>query len=443
MAGVLPLSPTTPLPPFPDPPKLNQLRDRHSTGDDDALLLSHLAITQHSFPGKAAYISAMKAASLHSSDSHGRAVHACILKVGLVADRFIASSVVRFYSSVSDLDSARKVFDGVPLKDAALHTTLLTGYAQNGEIEKARGLFDAMSDRDVIAWNAMLSGYAQCRLPESALELFVEMQQLNCSPNEVTLILALSSCSQLGSLDLGEWIHGYINRHNVEIRRSITLNNSLVHMYAKCGRLDAALVLFLEQNPKNLESWNTMLCGLAVNGCAMATLSLFAQMIKFRLRPDRITFVGILMACSHVGMIDTAIMGFNCMKTVYGVEPKAEHVGCLVDALSRGGYLDKARSVLESMLFETNASAWRALLGGCFAHGDYELGVVVARHLIELEPLEESGYVALQKLYAITGRTEDALKVRKLMCDLDIKQSSGASMIEVEGTACEFLAGTL
>ncbi|XP_042415322.1 pentatricopeptide repeat-containing protein At5g56310-like [Zingiber officinale] len=164
---------------------------------------------------------------------------------------------------------------------------------------------------------------------------------------------------------------------------------------------------------------------------------------QFRLRPDRITFIGILMACSHVGMIDTAIIGFNCMKTVYGVEPNAEHVGCLVDALSRGGYLDKARSVLESMLFETNASAWRALLGGCFAHGDYELGVVVARHLIELEPPEESGYVALQKLYAITGRTEDALKVRKLMCDLDIKQSSGASMIEVEGAACEFLAGTL
>ncbi|KAG6514194.1 hypothetical protein ZIOFF_024537 [Zingiber officinale] len=175
----------------------------------------------------------------------------------------------------------------------------------------------------------------------------------------------------------------------------------------------------------------------------MATLSLFAQMIKFRLRPDRITFIGILMACSHVGMIDTAIIGFNCMKTVYGVEPKAEHVGCLVDALSRGGYLEKARSVLESMLFETNASAWRALLGGCFAHGDYELGVVVARHLIEHEPPEESGYVALQKLYAITGRIEDALKVRKLMCDLDIKQSSGASMIEVEGAACEFLAGTL
>ncbi|KAG6518125.1 hypothetical protein ZIOFF_021527 [Zingiber officinale] len=152
----------------------------------------------------------------------------------------------------------------------------------------------------------------------------------------------------------------------------------------------------------------------------MATLSLFAQMIKFRLRPDRITFIGILMACSHVGMIDTAIIDFNCMKTVYG-----------------------ARSVLESMLFETNASAWHALLGGCFAHGDYELGVVVAMHLIELEPPEESGYVALQKLYAITGRTEDALKVRKLMCDLDIKQSSGASMIEVEGAACEFLAGTL
>ncbi|WOL18178.1 hypothetical protein Cni_G26971 [Canna indica] len=438
MAATLSFSPPNPPPPFPDHPKL--IRPRHSRCRDDTLLRCLLAITRTPLPGKAALIAAMKASSLLPSARLGRAVHARILKAALGTDRFVASSVVGFYSSLSDSDSARQVFDEIPVKDAALHTALLVGYARNGEITKARILFDEMVEKDVVAWNAMVSCYSHCGLPEKALDLFREMQISSCRPNEVTLIAALSACSQLGCIDLGEWIHGYLTRHP-EVKRTTTLNNSLVHLYAKCGRIDAALELFLDYKSKNLESWNTMLTGLAVNGCGTGALSLFGQMIKLGVRPDRISFVAILMACSHVGMIDNARRCFSCMKSVYGIEPKVEHYGCLVDVLSRGGRLEEAKLLLESMPFEPNASAWGALLGGCFAHGDYELGIVAAKRLLELEPWEESRYVALQNLYAVVGRTEDALMVRKMMRRLGIEQSSGTSMIEVEGAVHEFLAG--
>ncbi|THU44260.1 hypothetical protein C4D60_Mb02t05530 [Musa balbisiana] len=403
----------------------SELSISHST--HDALPRCLLAITRFRVPSKSALISAMKASSLLASSHDGRAVHARVVKAGLGTDRFVASSVIRFYSSCSDLDSARKAFDGVLVKDVALQTALLIGYAQNGEITQARALFDGVMEKDVVAWNAMLSAYTHCGLPQDALQLFREMQMSNCRPNEVTLIGALSACSQIGCLALGEWIHGYLRRHP-EVRRTTTLNNSLVHLYAKCGKINAALDTFLEHGSRDLESWNTMLTGFAINGCGTSALSLFSQMMKLGVRPDRISFVEVLMACSHVGMVDDARRCLDCMTRFYGIEPSAEHYGCLVDVLSRGGHLDEARSLLESMPCEADASAWGALLGGCFAHGKYELGIEAAVHLIQLQPLDEGRYVALQNLYAMVGRTEDALRVRKVMCDMGIRRSSGTKV---------------
>ncbi|XP_008806166.1 pentatricopeptide repeat-containing protein At5g56310-like [Phoenix dactylifera] len=382
----------------------------------------------------------MRACSLLPSIPEGRAIHSRILKAGLGADRFIASSVISFYSSCGQLGPARQVFDGVFVKDAALQTTMLKGYVEHGDIAKARALFDEMNTRDVIAWNAMISGYAQSGLPEDALELFHEMQISNFQPNEVTLIGALSACSQMGCLALGEWIHGYIDRH-LDVIRSPTLGNALVHMYAKCGRLDAAFELFLGQKLRNLESWNAMLTGFAIHGHGTCALSLFSQMIKLGAWPDRISFLAVLMACSHAGMIDHARRCLNCMTRIYGIEPEAKHYGCMVDILSRGGHLEEARSLLSSMPFEPDACAWGALLHGCLTYGNYDLGLEASGHLIELEPWEEGRYVALLNLYSMTGRVKDAIRVRKVIDEVGIKQSSGRSMIEVDGVAHEFLAG--
>ncbi|KAJ0967032.1 hypothetical protein J5N97_023949 [Dioscorea zingiberensis] len=391
------------------------------------------------FPSKSSFIYAIKACSATLAISQAKPIHALIFKAGLCSDRFIASSLIGLYSSCGYLSHARQLFDEITDRDVTLHTAMLTGFIENGEIEHAKELFDKMPARDVVAWNAMICGCSQCGLPEDALEFFRVMQASMVHPNRVTLIGALSACSQLGCLALGEWIHAYINRH-LDLDESPVLYNALVNMYVKCGRLDTALQVFIEREPKNLESWNTMLNGFAIHGCGTSALSLFSQVIKLGLLPDRISFIGVLMACSHAGLIDDARSCFYFMRKVYGVEPNAEHYGCLVDALSRGGYIDEAWMVIKSIPFRQNAGVYGALLSGCLRYGNYELGLEVARHLLEIEPWEESRYMALFSLYAKLGRDEEAMKVRKLMVDMGIKKSSGSSAIEIDGVVHEFLA---
>ncbi|XP_043714482.1 pentatricopeptide repeat-containing protein At2g29760, chloroplastic-like [Telopea speciosissima] len=317
---------------------------------------------------------------------------------------------------------------------------MIVAYLQNGAADMARHLFDKMPDRDVASWNAMLSGYAQNGMPRDAIQLFRAMQISKYRPNEITLISTLSACSQLGCLSLGAWIHAYIIRSG-DISFTFTLINSLIHMYAKCGRLDIAYDVFTGIGPRNLETWNTMLTSFAIHGRGMCALSLFCQMMKMGLMPDRITFLAILMACSHCGMVDHAYKCFDCMCRVYGLKPQAEYYGCLVDVLSRSGLLLEAMMVMEEMPFEPDISVWGALLGGCLTHRNYKLGIRAANHLLEREPYEESRYIALSNLYAMAGKLEEAVKVRKVMRDAGIKQTSGSSSIEVDGFIHEFLSG--
>ncbi|KAM0942461.1 putative tetratricopeptide-like helical domain superfamily [Dioscorea sansibarensis] len=417
------------------------VRDSPPVEQSSGLLLPALqsVVDARRFPSKTSFISAIRACSAALSVSQAKPLHALIFKAGLSSDRFVATSLIDLYSSCGFLRQARQVFDGITDRDVILETSMLTGLLDHGEFEDANELFDEMPERDVVAWNAMISGCSRGGLPDYALELFRGMQASMVRPNGITLIGVLSACSQLGCLPLGLWVHAYVTCH-LDGNESPALYNALVHMYAKCGHLDAALQVFIEQEPKNLESWNTMLNGFAIHGCGTSALSLFSQMIKIGLLPDRISFIGVLMACSHAGLIDDARYCFYLMRRMYGIEPKAEHYGCLVDALCRRGYIDEAWMVINSMPFEMNAGVYGALLGGCLRYRNYGLGLEIARHLIEIEPWEESRYMVLFKLYAMLGRDEEAMNVRKVLDEKGIKKSSGSSAIEVDGVVHEFLA---
>lgn len=430
----------SPLSSLTNQPSNSSIQRSKTQNPTDQLLLYHRLLAQRRFPNTDVLISALKTFTHLSAFKEGQTIHAQIIKFGKRPNRFLAASLIRFYSALGHIGPAHQVFDEVGEKDAVLQTAMLSACAQNDDTESARRLFDEMPERDIIAWNAMLSAYAQSRLPMDALELFREMQIANFRPNEVTLVNALSACSQLGCLTLGEWIHTYIDRE-ADVRQTSTLNNSLVHMYAKCGRLDVAYRVFVEKEPRNLESWNTMLTGFAIHGHGMSALSLFSQIIKIGLMPDDISFIGILMACSHCGMIDHAYRCFECMNRVYGVKPKSNHYGCMVDVLARGGLLEEARVLIERMPFEPDAYIWGALLGGCVTNRNYKLGLLAANRLIELEPCEESRYLALTNIYTMAGKFEDAVKVRRMMFENGIKKSSGSSSIEIDGDIHVFLAG--
>ncbi|KAL5998607.1 hypothetical protein ACLOJK_009550 [Asimina triloba] len=436
MAGNFPATLSSTLSSIPNPPPKSTNQHPKPPKVISPLHLHHQTLTQGHFRS---IISALRSCARACAFEEGRAIHAQVVKTTPTPNPFVAASLVRFYSACGHIDHARQVFDEVAEKDAALETAMLAGYALNGAIVRARRLFDEMPERDLIAWNAMLSAYAQCGLPVDALELFKTMQIANVRPNEVTLVSALSACSQLGYLSIGEWIHAFINRDD-NIRMTSTLRNSLVHMYSKCGRLDAAFQMFVETQPRNVESWNTMLTSLAIHGHVTTALALFSQMVKIGVVPDRITFVGLLMACSHGGRVDHANRCFDCMMRIYGMEPKPEHYGCMVDVLSRGGFLEEACMLINDMPFEPDAYMWGALLSGCLTHNSYGLGLLAAKCLLELEPDEESRYISLLNLHAMSGNGEDAMMVRKAMNDRAWK-ASGRSMIEIDGAVHEFLAG--
>ncbi|KAH0459625.1 hypothetical protein IEQ34_012439 [Dendrobium chrysotoxum] len=396
--------------------------------------------TDGNLPGKPDFITAMKACTSISNIPLGRTIHAHITKSGLGTDKFVATSIISFYSVCGLLISARQLFDGIPYKDVVLRTSMLVGYAENGNITDARKLFDDFPDRDLVAWNAMLSCYLRCGFPEETLALFQEMQIGKVSPNEVTLIIALSACSQIGCLALGEWIHAFIHKF-FRTHISTKLINAMVHMYAKCGRIDIALEIFISQENKNLESWNTLLTGFAVHGFAESSFSLFSQMIRNGVLPDRITLLALLISCNHAGMVIDAIRCFMLFTEVYGVRSGTEHYGCLVDALCRNGHLEEASMLIEAMPFESNACVWGALLRGCMTYQNHELGLEAAKRLLELEPCEEGRYIALSNLISMIGEVEDVMRIRKMMIDLGIRQLSGMSSIEAGGEVHKFLSG--
>ncbi|CAA6663245.1 unnamed protein product [Spirodela intermedia] len=350
--------------------------------------------------------------------------------MGSCADRFVASALLQCYSAGGRVASAWKVFASVSEKDAALRTAMLVACADNGDLTSARALFNEIPGRDVVAWNAMLSAYSHSELPERALELFEEMQLSGTRPNEITLVIALSACSQLSSLALGKWIHLYVDRAS-DINLTPTLVNSLVSMYAKCGSLRAAVEVFLEKHPRNLETWNAMLSGFAAYGCGGGALSLFSQMIKTAVAPDRITFLSLLTAFARAGMIADALT----------LVPRREHYGCLVDALARGGHLQEAYALVEGSPFEPDGAAWGALLAGCCVHGDAEIGRTAAELLLQLEPGEGGRHIALSNLHGMTGNSVDMVRLKQETVGQGIHLPSGSSSIEVNGVVHEFTAG--
>ncbi|KAF3789670.1 Pentatricopeptide repeat-containing protein [Nymphaea thermarum] len=405
-----------------------------------ALLLYHQMLTYGFVPDKHVFTSVVKAcSSMDSAFVEGVAIHAQIVVSGFGCDAFVGSALIGMYSGCGCLRAARGVFDRIAEKDTATRTAMLTGYMENGDVEGAREVFDEMPSRDVVAWNAMLSGYVQCGLASDALELFHRMMLLKVEPNYVSLVAVLSACSQMGSLAQGKWVHAFIER--AKIKGSVTLTNALVHMYARCGRLDFAYNLFVNSELKNLESWNAMITGFAVHGCGTCSLSLFSQMIKLGLQPDRITFMGVLMGCSHAGMVDDGWRCLLIMRRMYKIEPRAEHYGCMIDILSRRGYIAEAHNLLVRMPFAPDISVLGALLHGCLIHGYHKMGLHIAEEIIELIPEDKGRYVTLSNLLMMLGNREAAFGVRRWMEDSEVTRSSGSSTIEIDGSIHEFIAG--
>lgn len=345
------------------------------------------------------------------------------------------------YARGGDILSAKKLFDTMPEKNLVSSTAMLTCYAKHGQIAAARELFDEFREKDVVCWNVMIDGYTQHGFPNEALALFRRMLKTKVRPNEVTAVAALSACGQIGALESGRWIHSYIE--NLGIKLNVQVGTALIDMYSKCGSLEDARLIFDKVNDKDVVAWNSMIVGYAMHGFTIDAIRLFNEMLRIGLKPTDITFIGILNACAHAGLVDEGWRFFNSMKDEHAIEPKVEHYGCMVNLLGRCGQVEEANKLIKNMKVQPDSVMWGTLLGACSLHGNIDLGEEIAEYLVSQNLANSGTYILLSNIYAAKGNWDGVAKVRTLMKDSGVQKEPGCSSIEVNNKVHEFLAGDL
>ncbi|RRT53142.1 hypothetical protein B296_00030474 [Ensete ventricosum] len=371
----------------------------------------------------------------------GRQVHARVSRSGLGSNSIIQNSLIEMYTKCDDLIGAHCLFDEMAERDVISWNMLITAHARLGQMRKARALFDTMPKRSVVSWTALISGYTSIGCYSDAIEVFHKMQLEGLEPDDVSIVSVLPACAHLGALELGKWIHAFCNKHKLLEKTFVC--NALMEMYAKCGSIDQAHQLFEDMRERDVISWSTMIGGLATHGRAPDAIKLFVEMEEKdkRVRPNCITFLGLLSACSHAGLVDEGLWYFESMKKVYGIDPDIEHYGCMVDLLGRAGCIRRAVELIDGMPFPPDASIWGSLLCACRIHGDVEMAVKATERLLELEPEDTGNYVMLSNIYAAAGRWDGVAKMRKLVRSRKMKKTPGCSSIEVNNAVREFMAG--
>lgn len=318
-------------------------------------------------------------------------------------------------------------------------TALLEMYVKCGAVDDARQEFERMDRRDVVAWSAMIAGYAQNGRPSEALELFESMKSKQIKPNDVALVSVLSACSQLGSLEAGERIGNYVESQGFVF--NVYVASALLDMYSKCGNISKARQIFNQMPQKDVVSWNSMIVGLAANGFAKEAINLFEKMKEIRVKPNDITFVGILTACTHAGLLELGIRIFRSMESDHEITPTIEHYACVVDLFCRSGKLKDAHEFIRKMEVEPNVVIWGTLLSASRIHSNLELAEFSVKKLLELEPENSGNYILLSNIYASAGRWEESLTVRNLMKTNRVQKTSAYSWIEMDNKVHKFLVG--
>ncbi|XP_008225544.1 PREDICTED: pentatricopeptide repeat-containing protein At4g21065-like [Prunus mume] len=317
--------------------------------------------------------------------------------------------------------------------------TLLHMYACCGHVESAHRVFESMSERDLVAWNSVINGFALNGRPNEALTIFRDMSLEGVQPDGFTMVSLLSACAELGTLALGRRIHVYMLK--VGLTGNSHATNALLDLYAKCGSIREAQKVFTTMDERSVVSWTALVVGLAVNGFGNEALELFKELRREGLVPTEITFVGVLYACSHCGMVDEGFNYFRMMKEEYGIVPRIEHYGCMIDLLGRAGLVKEAYEYINNMPMQPNAVIWRTLLGACTIHGHLALGETARAHIRELEPGHSGDYVLLSNLYASERRWSDVQKVRRTMLSDGVRKTPGYSIVELRNCIYEFTMG--
>ncbi|CAK9162083.1 unnamed protein product [Ilex paraguariensis] len=366
-----------------------------------------------------------------------RQVHCQVSVAGFLSNVVLSSSIVDAYAKGGEMDGARRLFDEVSIKDVLAWTTLVSGYAKWGDMKSARELFDVMPEKNPVSWTALISGYARNGMGYKALELFTNMMMWCVKPDQFTFSSCLCACASIASLKHGKQIHASLIRTGFKPNTIVV--SSLIDMYSKCGSLGVGQQVFdMMGNKQDVVLWNTMISAYAQHGYGEDGIIMFVGMVRSGVQPDRITFVVILNACSHSGLVQKGLSYFESMSRDYGIVPDEEHYACLIDLLGRAGCFNEVMNQLEKMPCKPDNRVWNALLGICRIHGNIELGRKAAEHLIELEPQSSAAYVLLSSIHAALGKWDSVEQVRKLMNERHVRKERAISWLELENRLHSF-----
>ncbi|XP_042479698.1 pentatricopeptide repeat-containing protein At2g29760, chloroplastic-like [Macadamia integrifolia] len=368
-----------------------------------------------------------------------RALHGFISKSGINMDAFLCSGFLGMYGESGSIDFAHRLFCEMPMKNVVVWNTMIHQYVKCDNIDLAYQLFKIMPNPDVVSWNTMVGGLSSVGRCKDALTLFHQMESSGVKPNKLTLLITLSACASLGALDTGTWIHAYLEKNR--LNSESTLDPGLIDMYSKCGSIDKALQVFEKIPRRDLFSWTSIICGLAMHGHSKQALHHFHQMQEAKVQPDDVTMVGVLNACAHAGLVEEGWKLFHSMKEIYKLTPKIEHYGCMIDLLGRMGCLQGAYNLIIEMPMEPNAIIWAALLSACKVHNNVEFGEIASKRLLELDPSDPWARVMLSNMYAEASKWEAVMRLRKEIKESGMRKAPGCSLIEVNGTVHEFLVG--
>lgn len=419
------------------------------------------------------YVSVLNACARIFDLDRGKQVHGKIVACGLVCNDFICNALTDLYAKCGETDAARWLFDrmcnrnvvswnlmisgymknGLPEKciklfcemklsgikaDVVTISSVLNAFFQTGRVQEAQNLFADIENKDTISWTTMIVGHVQNGKEEDALVLFNEMLKENIRPDKFTISSLVSSCARLASLFYGQTIHGKSVHMGVD--DDTLVSSALVDMYSKCGEPNSALKIFNTIRVKTSVSWNSMILGYAQNGMDLEALGLYEEMLNNNIKPDSITFVGVLSACIHEGLTERGEQYFHSMKEKYGILPTLDHYACLINLLGRSNRIEKAVEMINSMPYEPNSLVWSTLLSVCKLNGNIEHGEMAAKRLIDVEPFNAEPYITLSNMYAAKGRWKDVATMRFLMNRNKVKKFAAFSWVEIDGKVHKFVS---
>lgn len=370
-------------------------------------------------------------------------VYKRMVDVGVEPNSVTVISALQACSESLDLEQGRRLHDFVIGKgfemELAVSTALIDMYMKCSRYGEAVDIFRRMPQIDVVSWAVVISGYAGNGFPSESLRLFKRMLFERVSLDAVVLVKVVSACSQLGVLRQAICIHGYLVGCGFDGK--IFVGAALVDLYCKCGSLDSAIRVFKSANEKDVVLWSSMIAGYGIHGLGKEAIAAFEHMVESSIRPNNITFISVLSACSHAGLVVEGRMVFDSMSRVYGVMPDSEHCGIMVDILGRSGELDEAMRIIQGMSVPVGPHVWCALLAGCRTHHNIEMGELVAMNLLKLESGHAGYYNLLSNIYASDARWDNVADIRRAMKKRGVRKIPGYSSVEVGSEVYTFLAG--